>query len=299
MASRIRTISSVDRVAAWWSEGDRVPLRLGDDERVIFVRRMGQGPSLTLLHGYPASSFQWLKIAPALALRYRLLMADFLGFGASEKPRDHRYSLMEQADLIEALWAYQGIATTKIVAHDYGSTVAQELLARHADDVLAVRITDVTLMNGGIYPELHRRVAEQSALLDPETGPALSAGFDEQTFVTGLAKIFGHGYDAAADSVEMWRTYSHEGGQLNSHLLIHYITDREEHRDRWVNALEKTDLPLQFVWGLDDPVAGAHIAARIKERLPDPRLHEMPDVGHWPSIEAPERVIQAVLEFSA
>jgi pimeloyl-ACP methyl ester carboxylesterase len=285
---------SVDRVEAWWAEGEYVPLRLRGTERGIFVRRMGSGPLLTLLHGYPASSYQWAKVAPELARNYTLLMLDFLGFGASAKPREHDYSVIEQADLVEALWAHEGVSTTRALVHDYGSSVGQELLARRSEGSLSVEVVDMTLMNGGIYPELHRRTEKQSQLLDPNLGPKLSAQFTEEGFTADLAVTFAPAYDAAADSEEMWRTYSADEGHLNSYLLIRYIRDRETHRDRWVEALEDTDLPLQFVWGLQDPVAGAHIAKRIRERLPNAPLIELPDVGHWPSLEAPERVIAAV-----
>jgi pimeloyl-ACP methyl ester carboxylesterase len=286
---------STDRVDAWWSEGEYVPLHVGGVECAIFVRRMGSGPLVTLLHGYPASSYQWAKVAPELAGRYTLLMPDFLGFGASPKPREHDYSLIEQADLVEALWAHDGVTSTRMVVHDYGSSVGQELLARRSDGSLSVTMTDMTLMNGGIYPELHRRTDKQSRFLDPVIGPVESAQYTEEAFVSDLAIIFAPGYDSLVDGEEMWRTYSRDEGHVNSYLLIRYIRDRETHRDRWVDAMERTDLPLQFVWGLQDPVAGAHIAERIRERMPEQRLLELPDVGHWPSLEAPERVIAAVL----
>jgi len=286
---------STDRVEAWWSDGDYVTLRIGGADREIFVRRMGSGPPLTLLHGYPASSYQWAKVAPELARTYTLLMPDFLGFGASAKPREHDYSIVEQADLVEALWAHDGWTSTGMAVHDYGSSVGQELLARRSDDSLSATITDMTLMNGGIYPELHRRTDKQSRFLDPVVGPVESAQYTEEAFVSDLSVIFAPGYDARVDSEEMWRTYSRDEGHVNSYLLIRYIRDRETHRDRWVNAMEGTDLPLQFVWGLPDPVAGAHIAERIRERMPERRLLELPDVGHWPSLEAPQRVIAAVL----
>jgi len=286
---------SIDRVETWWSEGEYVTLHLRGVEREIFVRRMGSGPVLTLLHGYPASSYQWAKMAPALAGRYSLLMPDFLGFGASEKPREHDYSLIEQADLVEALWEHDGVSVTRAVVHDYGSSVGQELLARRSEGSLSVSLTDMTLMNGGIYPELHRRTEKQSRFLDPVVGPVESAHYTEEAFVSDLAIIFAPGYDARVDSEEMWRTYARDEGYVNSYLLIRYIRDRETHRDRWVGALEGTDLPLQFVWGLQDPVAGAHIAERIRERIPAARLLELGDVGHWPSLEAPDRSIAAVL----
>src|SRR3954451_2753571 len=115
-------------VQDWWSAGELVPLELSGTEQGVFVRREGSGPSMTLLHGFPSSSHDWAKIAPGLAEHYTLTMPDLLGFGASSKPRDHRYSLLEQADLDVALWANEGIESPVVVAHDYSLSIAQELL---------------------------------------------------------------------------------------------------------------------------------------------------------------------------
>ena len=107
------------------------------------------------------------------------------------------------------------------------------------------------------------------------------------------APTFGVGYDADQDLADIWRSASH--GPLVWHRLIHYMTDRRTHEERWVGALEGTEVPLAFVWGMQDPVSGAHMAERIRERLPDAPFTALEDVGHWPSLEAPDRVVRAVL----
>ncbi|MGW2938034.1 alpha/beta fold hydrolase [Streptomyces sp. NPDC001156] len=282
-------------IEQWWSEGYLVPLTVAGVPREVFVRRIGSGPVMTLLHGFPSSSHDWAQVVPVLAAHHTLLMPDFLGFGASEKPADHDYSIHEQADLVVALWQHEAVASTHLVAHDYGATVAQELLARSAEESLRSRITSLTLLNGGVYPELHRPEAAQTALLDPETGPRLSAALTGELMATALSPTFAEHYDPSADTAEMWKSMSHGDGHLNSHRLIHYITDRTAHRDRWVEAMETSDLPKTFIWGLRDPVAGAHIAERIAERMPNATLHALADVGHWPPLEAPQRVASLIL----
>ena len=54
-------------------------------------------------------------------------------------------------------------------------SVAQELLARRGRGALAVELDGVHLLNGGVYPDLHRPQPVQTALLDPEQGPQISA----------------------------------------------------------------------------------------------------------------------------
>jgi pimeloyl-ACP methyl ester carboxylesterase len=279
----------------WWATGERLALTVDATQRTIFLQRLGSGPSMTLLHGFPSSSHDWARVAPALAEGYALLMPDFLGFGASEKPAAHEYSLHEQADLVEATWAGEGTGATILVAHDYAVSVAQELLARRAEGKLAVDLLAVHLLNGGLYPDLHRPQPTQTALLDPEQGPRISELINEELFVAGLAPTFADSYDASRDSAEMWRAMSRGGGQGNTHLLIHYMTDRQRHERRWVSALEQTDVPVSFAWGMLDPVSGAHMAERIAERLPGAPMLAMADVAHWPQLEAPDRVAEVLL----
>jgi pimeloyl-ACP methyl ester carboxylesterase len=289
-------MTSVAGIEEWWSGGERVVLSLGGEDRSIFVRRMGTGPVMTLLHGFPSSSHDWAKVAPALAERHSLLLFDFLGFGASEKPAAHDYSLHEQADLVEAIWRSEGVTSTIVVAHDYAVSVTEELLARRASGTLASDVSAVHLLNGGLYPDLHRPLATQTALLDPELGPQLSAAITRELFIDSLTATFAEGFDRAADSADMWQAMSRDDGQLNLHLLIRYISDRATHGERWVTALESTDVRLAFVWGMLDPISGAHMAERIRERLPDARFLALEDVAHWPSLEAPQLLASAVLD---
>lgn len=285
-------MSSIEQ---WWSQGERVQVRLSGSERSIFVARAGAGPALTLLHGFPSSSYDWARVLPELAAQRRLLLLDFLGFGASEKPADHDYSICEQADLVEAMWARERIDATAVVAHDYAVSVMQELLARRAAGALAVDLIAVQLLNGGLYPDVYRPQPGQLALLDPEQGPQISAQITEELWTMALAPTFAEGFDAALDSADIWRSMSREGGHRIVHRLIQYMKDREVNSERWVRALERSDVPLSFVWGMLDPISGAHMAQRICERLPDAPLLALDEVGHWPALEAPERVASAIL----
>lgn len=276
---------------AWLATGTRVPVTLGGATREIFVKQGGAGDWCTLLHGFPTSSFDWHRVWDALAARRRLLAFDFLGFGDSDKPAEHDYTIHEQADLTVALWQAHGVTETTLVAHDYGVSVAQELLARQAEGALATRIERVVFMNGGLYPELHRPQPGQLLLLDPETGPQIGKLMTEETFGRSLLPTFAPSRQPSADDLACaWQSVVRRGGPAIAYRLIRYIRDRERHRDRWVAALEQTTPPRAFVWGLLDPVSGAHMAERIAQGLPDAELIRLDDVGHWPQLEAADVV---------
>ena len=280
-------------IEAWWSAGERIQTALRGVERTIFVRRLGAGSSMTLLHGFPSCSYDWAGVAGPLAERHTLLIPDLLGFGASDKPPEHDYSIHEQADLVEALWAHEGVTATTVVAHDYSVTVVQELLARRAEGAPGVELVAVHLLNGGLYPDLHRPEPVQTALLDPEEGPRISAAMTAEAMAVALRPTFAPQFDHAAASADIWRATARGGVIL--HGLIKYMTDRRTHERRWVDALETTDVPLAFVWGMLDPISGAHIGERIRQRIPAAPFAALDDVGHWPPLEAPERVTAAVL----
>jgi pimeloyl-ACP methyl ester carboxylesterase len=282
----------VTDIEEWWAAGERLTVPLCGQDRAVFVRRLGSGPSITLLHGFPSCSYDWARIAPALRKRGALLLPDLLGFGASDKPAEHDYTIAEQADLVEALWSRDGVAETVIIAHDYAVTVTQELLARRREGRLGVELTAVTLLNGGLYPDLHRPEPVQTALLDPVQGPQLAALINEEAMVAALAPTFAPGFDHAASAADIWRAT--ERGGVVLHRLIHYMPERERHAERWVGALEQTDVPVAFVWGMLDPISGAHMAERIRARLPDAPFAALADVGHWPPLEAPDRVLEAI-----
>jgi pimeloyl-ACP methyl ester carboxylesterase len=145
---------------------------------------------VTFLHGFPSSSLDVVPVASLLPDR-SVLALDFPGFGASDKPSGHRYSIHGAADAVEQLWRERGVDATVLLAHDYGVSPAQELLARRLDDRLEVDIVAVVWMNGGLYPDLHRPTAGQQMLLDPTAGPDLAAAVTEDLFVAGVEVTWG------------------------------------------------------------------------------------------------------------
>ena len=75
---------------------------------------------------------------------------DFLGFGLSDKPRPHRYSLLGQADIVQTVIASETTGPVVVVAHDMGTSVTTELLARDLQGRLPFELQRVVLSNGSV-----------------------------------------------------------------------------------------------------------------------------------------------------
>lgn len=276
------------RAAEWWAGGGRIE---GPGGHRVFVREEGprDAPLLTFLHGFPTSSLDWAPMVARLRGERRLLALDFLGFGDSDKPKTHRYSLLEQADAVEAAWKHFGVERTALVAHDYGVSVAQELLARRDDGDLPVELNAVAFLNGGMIPSLHRPLLVQKLLAHRVSGPVLSRLTSERTFRAGLRRVIAR--PVADDELhEHWIALTNRGGRDLGHALLAYIEERRRFARRWEEAIARADVPLRFVWGPLDPVSGEHMLAELRLRRPDAAVAELAGVGHYPQLEDPDAV---------
>lgn len=255
----------------------------------MFYRREGAGPALLLVHGYPTSSWDWAPIWHELAAHNDVIALDMLGFGESAKPRGHRYSIFEQADLQLALLAKLGIDRFHALVHDYGVTVGQELLARTAP------IDSIAFLNGGLFPETHRARPIQRLLASP-LGPLIARFTNERAFARSLSAVFAK-KPAREELHSFYLLASKNDGMRALAGLIRYMAERRAHRERWVGALVSATLPLVVINGSLDPVSGAHMVDRLLQLRPQTNVVRLPDVGHYPQVEAPAEVLAVYRAF--
>lgn len=282
---------------AWHDAGFRFTHR----GHAIFARRDGpaDAPVLLLIHGFPTASWDWAALWPALAARYRVLTLDLIGFGFSAKPPAHPYSIADQADLCEALLRHEGVRDYHVLAHDYGDTVAQELLARQTPDHDGPRLRSAALLNGGLFPETHRPLPAQKLLASP-LGPLLPRLMSRGRFGASMTRIFGAGTPPSAALLDgFWRLLLVNDGRRVLPRLIGYMEERRQQRGRWVGALMHSDVPLKLINGEADPISGAHMAARYRELVPAADITLLVGIGHYPQCEAPAAVLDAFLAFRA
>lgn len=264
----------------------------------IFYRDSGSAkPALLLIHGFPTASWDWHPLWGALVSQFRLIAPDMIGFGYSAKPRRYGYTIHDQADLHAALCAQLGVTEAHVLAHDYGVSVAQELLARHQAGEAALRLRSICFLNGGLFPETHRPRAVQKLLLSP-LGPLVSRLMNEKGFRKSFSAVFGPKTQPSELELKaFWSLIAENHGQRVMHELIRYILDRRQHRERWLKAMQMTRVPLRVINGPEDPVSGAHMVKRYRELIPAPDTISLPGIGHYPQVEAPRAVLDAFFKF--
>jgi len=269
--------------------------------RSIFYREAGSGETLLLIHGFPTASWDWHRIWEPLIRRFHVLAPDMIGFGFSAKPRAYHYSLMDQADLLEVMMEKMGIKSAHLLAHDYGDTVAQELLARwlerRGNHIEALDIKSITLLNGGIFPGLHRPRFIQHLLASP-AGPLLIPFLGQGQLAKTFREISGQNTQPTEVEIEeFWSLIAYNGGKALLPRLMHYMHERRKFRARWVGAIEMCPLPLCHINGADDPISGRRIATHFQQTAPQAQVHFLEGTGHYPQVEAPIGVVRYFLHF--
>ncbi|NWY22172.1 MEST protein, partial [Aphelocoma coerulescens] len=238
---------------------------------------VGSSDIVVLLHGFPTSSYDWSKIWEGLTQRFhRVIALDFLGFGFSDKPRPHGYSIFEQATIVEGLLRHLGLRHQRInlLSHDYGDTVAQELLHR----IL------------GWWSQVQFLVSPSPTGRMESLSPGMM-----------LWCCFPMG-DADPTWISLHSPRSKfQAGHNNefSFSILQYINQRKKHRERWVGALMSTSVPLHLIYGPLDPVnPHPEFLQFYKKVLPMSTVSVLDDhISHYPQLEDPTGFLNAYLNF--
>jgi pimeloyl-ACP methyl ester carboxylesterase len=279
------------RVQAWRERGSGEEFR---GRHIHVTGRGGRDPLLLFLHGFPSSSYDW-RLLLEEETEHAVLAPDFLGVGLSEKPRDHTYTLHWQADLVEELARrHASEAPVFLVAHDMGTSVATELMARDLDGDLEMELAGALLLNGSMVQGAASPTLGQQLLRSP-AGPLFSRLSSERFFRQQFGSIFSPEHPLTDEEAEdQWALIRAGGGRTIAHKTIHYMEERFRNADRWHGALGDWPKPLTLAWGMLDPVATERVLDAVLDLRPRAPVTRFEDLGHYPQIEDPARVAEAL-----
>tara|TARA_B100000795_G_C22799919_1_gene441287 strand:- start:301 stop:1179 length:879 start_codon:yes stop_codon:yes gene_type:complete len=268
----------------------------------IFVIDEGTSKDvLVILHGYPTSSFDYEKVLPELSKHYRVIIHDHLGFGFSDKPDSYTYSLIDQADFALQLWNKMGLKEVTILAHDYGTSVAKEILARKNHNLIPIKIKRIYLCNSSMRLEhLHLRNMDQ-LLKDKKVGRY-------------IARLTSNGYrrikkklkrnnlnpevHSQYDIKEVWNNLNSDEGKKEIHLLSNFINERYTFWHRWTEALKASEIPIKIVWEKSDPVAIKEIAIVLATENINNNLEWLENARHYSILDSPKYWINLVFKIN-
>ncbi len=279
--------------------------RLDVDGVELNCRVGGQGPALLLLHGHPQTHVMWHKVAPRLAERFTLVVADLRGYGDSAKPDagTEAYSKRTLARDNVELMRLLGHQRFAVLAHDRGARVAHRLALDHPEAVERLMLLDIA-------PTLamYRQTDEAFAraywhwffLIRPAPLPERLIEADPEGYLKGVMGTRSAGLAPFPPEVlaEYLRCLSLPGtarGICEDYRASAGIDLAHDQAD--LDAGRRLELPLRVLWGAEgtvgrcfDPLAEwRQVATQVSGRaLPG---------GHYLAEEVPDLVLEEALSF--
>lgn len=282
-------------VEKWKKSGDYFDFQ---GHSIFYRTEENDNPTLLCMHGFPTSSYDYHKIWDKLAKKFTLVAFDMIGYGLSDKPKDFDYTTFAQVDILQSLFEHLGIKKLHILAHDYGNTITQELLARDEENRLDFEMETLVFMNGALFPETHRPILAQKILISP-IGFLFAKLIPDSKFRQSLGSVFGEKTQPTREEFDDFMyLFQYNGGRNISHKLIQYMRERSVYRERWVGGMERMKQPFRMINGLEDRVSGKHLVERFREVLPHQKdIIELENVGHFPHFEVPDILLKHFFEF--
>ncbi|NVK53009.1 MAG: alpha/beta hydrolase [Flavobacteriaceae bacterium] len=277
----------------WKSKGNFISI---NNHNIFVIDEGNSNNVLVILHGYPTSTFDYYKVLPQLTKKYRVILHDHLGFGFSDKPKNYSYSLIDQAEIALQLWSQLGLKKVTLLAHDYGTSVATEIITRHNDNKIKLAIEYLILCNGSMHVELAQMRTIQK-LLKGRFGKYVAMFTNFPIFSKNMQNVY---YDkdkvSKNELQQMWIQLMHNNGRRVIHLISRYNNERYTYWNRWIGALKATQISTKIIWATEDPVAIKEMAELLSTEIPNNCVYWVENCGHFPMLECPNEWTTLVLQ---
>ncbi|MDR2983904.1 MAG: alpha/beta hydrolase [Nocardiopsaceae bacterium] len=267
---------------------------------------------LTLLPGFPDGSYGWAQVDRMLGDTVTpRLYAEPVGQGDSDKPGKYRYSTVERADLVEALWRHHSVRRTVVVTFDYTSLALLELLRRRLErtsrgENAAPSIVAVFMINGGLFADAHSHPWQGTPLLRSPIGALAMRGWQRspRQFESGVrqARLYSRQYrPGKAELAEEWSAIVRRDGAAFLHNAAGFVTEHRRNAERWdlaAIARELNGAVAIYVGGSEeDPYEHRQIDA-TRERVPEAAVLTFPG-GHLTTSEHPDLLADSIRDIAA
>lgn len=267
----------------------------------IFVRVGGKGPPLLLLHGFPQTHVMWHHLAPALAERFTLVIADLPGYGASDVPKtdaNHTpYTKRAMGEAMIAVMESLGYSRFALAGHDRGGRVAYRLALDHPDRLSQLIVLDI-LPTYDYWTNLSRlsalRIYHWTFLAQSYPLPETLISQDSDAF---FGPVFASGFDP--------RAVSHYLTALRDPQRVHglcedyragayadYEHDKNDHE-----AGKKITAPVHVIWGTRGIAAGGGKPLDTWRKWATHVTGEAVEAGHFMCEENADATQRAMMKF--
>lgn len=262
----------------------------------------GKGPLVLMLHGFPECWYSWHHQIPALAAAgYRAVAVDMRGYNLSDKPNkvwDYRGEVLARdiADLIDAL----GEKRATVVGHDWGGAVAW-LFASYYPEKLE-RLVVMNCPHPATFAKALRTSRKQVKkswymfMFQVPVLPERAIAKNNFAWVRSLMQKdpVRRGAFSSTDIDTYVDALSQPGALTGAVNYYRAVFRYDVFKSVKLPRIEK---PVFMIWGDQDKYIGVELAEPNPKRVPNCRVHHIPNASHWVQVDAPAEVNRALLGF--
>lgn len=264
--------------------------------KLNYYEKQGQGPPVLLLHGFGACAYTWRHLIPVLAAAgHRVFTLELKGFGLSDKPRDGRYAMADQAELVAAFIRRQDLHDLVVMGHSMGGGVTLMTYFKLREEGDAQRLTKLVLIDSAGYPQklpwfIRLAKIPGAHFLADHLLPARFA----TTLV--LKKCYYHKSWVTEEQID---TYAYYGSLPGAHQALSQTARQLVPKDMeaLIAGYRTITVPVLVIWGAADEVVPLQVGEKFKRDIPGAQLVVIPHCGHIPLEEKPLDIQQAIEVF--
>jgi pimeloyl-ACP methyl ester carboxylesterase len=254
----------------------------------------GQGPPVILLHGFGACAYTWRFLIPALAAHHRTITLELKGYGLSDKPRDEKYRLSDQADMVVEFIRPRDLHDLVVMGHSMGGGLALMTYFKLREEDPG-RIKRLVLIDSAGYPQKLPWFIRMAKI--PGLNAVVSRLLSPRFATTLVLKKCYYNKDKITE--EQIDTYAYYGSLPGaSEALMETARQIVPGNVEAVIARYKTiSVPVLIVWGAEDEVVPLKVGRNFKRDIPDSELAVIPKCGHTPLEEEPQETRRIIEDF--
>ncbi len=261
-----------------------------------------EDPAILMIHGYPTMSFDYAPLFNALKNDFYVCALDTPGYGFSDKPLDgYDYSIFDDAQLVDHyIREIVRLDEFALLTHDKGDSVGLALLQiyqAYKDKPYTIRHHFIT--NGNIYLPLAQLTTSQKVLLNPASGPVISALLPAGRFAQGLADL-AFATTLSQSEIDSYASiFAYQDGLAVSHEIIEYLNERAENEVGWLETLGKSEIPTTLIWGEQDEIAPVRVPDHVwtnylEDRETPAAYWRIPCADHYLQVDTPELIVDII-----
>jgi len=253
-------------------------------------------PAIILLHGFPDSLHIYDQLAPKLTRQYRVISFDFLGWGNSDKPKNHIYNSASLYQDLEAVIEYFGFEKVSLIVHDASGPPGIEWAIDNSE-----KTEMLVLLNTYYHP--------MDVLLTPEAIATFSTPSVKRTVIRTGAKLSNLGWRIGLQKQLNKFFYNEAEREIMVPVLTHQAMSirnsffqlnnalNQEAKIRLKNKQKLSDYTgfVKIIFGKEDPYLNSKVAMKLNEILPNSTLNLVTHAAHFVQLDQPNEVSNIIL----